>query len=94
MRAEQLRSTLAGEQARSIRLAQELRGAGLHVDLYPEPDKLGKQFKYAAARGVLFVVVMGDEERERGEVAIKNMRTGEQQSVKRDAVAAQLQKSH
>jgi histidyl-tRNA synthetase len=64
------------------------------VDLYPEADKLGKQFKYAAARGVLFVVVMGDEERERGEVAIKNMRTGEQQSVKRDAVAAQLQESH
>ena len=77
----------------SIRLAQELRGAGLRVDLYPEADKLGKQFKYASARGVSFVVVMGDEERERGEVAIKNMRTGEQQSVKRDAVAARLQGS-
>jgi histidyl-tRNA synthetase len=77
----------------SIRLAQELRGAGLRVDLYPEADKLGKQFKYASARGVSFVVVMGDEERERGEVAIKNMRTGEQQSVKRDAVAARLQES-
>ena len=78
----------------SIRLAQELRGAGLRVELYPEADKLGKQFKYASARGVSFVVVMGDEERERGEVAIKNMRTGEQQSVKRDAVAARLQESH
>jgi histidyl-tRNA synthetase len=78
----------------SIRLAQELRGAGLRVDLYPEADKLGKQFKYAAARGVSFVVVMGDEERERGEVAIKNMITGEQKSVKRDAVAARLQESH
>jgi histidyl-tRNA synthetase len=74
----------------SISLAQELRGAGLRVDLYPEADKLGKQFKYASARGVSFVVVMGDEERERGEVTIKDMRTGEQQSVKRDTVVARL----
>ena len=77
----------------SIRLAQELRGAGLRVDLYPEADKLGKQFKYAAARGVSFVVVMGDEERTRGEVAIKDMKTGEQQSVKRDSVASRLHES-
>jgi histidyl-tRNA synthetase len=74
----------------SISLAQELRGAGLRVDLYPEADKLGKQFKYASARGVSFVVVMGDEERERGEVTIKDMRTGEQQSVKHDTVVARL----
>ena len=35
----------------ALRLAAELRGAGLRVEVYPEPDKLGKQFKYAAARG-------------------------------------------
>ena len=34
----------------SIVLADELRGGGLRVDLYPEADKLGKQFKYASAR--------------------------------------------
>ncbi|HXL27579.1 MAG TPA: His/Gly/Thr/Pro-type tRNA ligase C-terminal domain-containing protein, partial [Chthoniobacterales bacterium] len=66
---------------------------GLRVDLYPEADKLGKQFKYAAARGVSFVVVIGDEERTRGEVAIKDMKTGEQQSVKRDSVASRLHES-
>src|SRR5215203_3481231 len=33
----------------SIKLAQELRGAGLRVDLYPEADKVGKQFKYASS---------------------------------------------
>lgn len=71
----------------SIQLAQELRSAGLHVDLYPEADKLGKQFKYAAARGIPFVVVMGDDERSRGEVAIKDLGSGEQRSVKRESVA-------
>lgn len=71
----------------SIALADELRGGGLRVDLYPEADKIGKQFKYASARGIPFVAVVGDDERARGEVAIKDMRTGEQQTVKRESLA-------
>ena len=74
----------------SVALARELRGSGLRVDLYPEADKLGKQFKYAAERGIPSVVVLGDNERARGEVAIKDMSTGEQRSVKRDAVASSI----
>ena len=35
----------------ALRLARELRAAGLRVEVYPEPDKLGKQFKYAARSG-------------------------------------------
>jgi histidyl-tRNA synthetase len=73
--------------ADSISLAQQLRGAGLRVDLYPEADKLGKQFKYASSRGIPFVAVLGDDERARGDVAIKDLRSGEQHSVKRDASA-------
>jgi len=78
--------------AESIKLAQELRAAGLRVDLYPEADKLGKQFKYASSRAVSFVAVVGDEERARGEVAIKDLRSGEQQSIKRASVAAELRR--
>jgi histidyl-tRNA synthetase len=77
-----------GESASdSIVLAQELRSAGLRVDLYPDADKLAKQFKYASSRGISFVAVLGDEEKSRGEVAIKDLRSGEQQSVKRENVA-------
>jgi histidyl-tRNA synthetase len=79
--------------ADSIALAQELRSAGFRVDLYPEADKVGKQFKYAAGRGISFVAVIGDEERTRGEVAIKDMRSSEQRSVKRDEAAEELRKS-
>ncbi|MCM3871814.1 MAG: histidine--tRNA ligase [Pyrinomonadaceae bacterium] len=74
----------------SLALARELRASGLRVDLYPEADKLGKQFKYASERGIPAVVVLGDDERIRGEVAIKNMSTGEQRTVKRDVVAASI----
>jgi len=65
----------------SISLAQELRAAGLRVDLYPEADKLGKQFKYASSLKVPFVAVIGDDERANGQVAMKNMETGEQQAL-------------
>ncbi|HYG81389.1 MAG TPA: histidine--tRNA ligase [Pyrinomonadaceae bacterium] len=74
----------------SIGLATELRAAGLRVDLYPEADKLGKQFKYASSRGVPFVAVLGESERERGEVSLKNMTTGEQQTLARAAAAATI----
>ena len=60
---------------------------GFRVDLYPEADKLGKQFKYASERGIPAVVVLGDDEKARGEVAIKDMRSGEQRSVMRDQLA-------
>jgi len=82
-----------GSVADSISLAQELRGAGLRVDLYPEADKIGKQFKYASARLIPFVAVMGDEERARGEVSIKDMRSGTQRSVKRENLAVTLRES-
>ncbi|MFN2492212.1 MAG: histidine--tRNA ligase [Pyrinomonadaceae bacterium] len=70
----------------SIELAHQLRCQGLRVDLYPEADKIGKQLKYASARGIPFVAVLGDEERERGEVSIKDLRSGTQRSIKRETV--------
>jgi histidyl-tRNA synthetase len=66
--------------AESLALARELRAAGLRVDLYPEADKLGKQFKYAASRAIPFVAVLGDEERAQGKVGLKDMKTGEQRA--------------
>ena len=70
----------------AIRLAGELRATGLRVDVYPEADKIGKQFKYADTRGIRFVTIVGDAERERGEVAVKDLKSGEQQMMPRIAV--------
>lgn len=79
--------------AHSVALANELRSAGLRVDLYPEADKIGKQVKYASERRIPLVVVVGDEELARGEVSIKDMRSGEQRSVKRADVAEAIRAS-
>jgi len=82
-----------GSIADSLSLAQELRSAGFRVDLYPEADKLGKQFKYASSRDIPFVAVIGDDERSRGEVSVKDMRSGEQRSIKRENLAATLREA-
>jgi histidyl-tRNA synthetase len=71
----------------SIKLARELRAGGLKVDLYPEADKLGKQFKYASSVGVPFVAVIGEDEQAKGVVAVKDMKSGEQREVERAKVA-------
>ncbi len=75
-------------RADALALAAELRRGGLRVDVYPEVDKLGKQFKYASGRHVPFVAVVGDDERARGEVALKDLRSGEQKSVPRAEASA------
>jgi histidyl-tRNA synthetase len=69
--------------AESLALATELRKEGLRVDVYPDADKMGKQFKYASARGIPFVAIIGDDERARAQVAIKDMRSGEQESFQK-----------
>ena len=75
----------------ALRLAADLRGAGLRVEVYPDPDKLGKQFKYASTRGVPVVTVVGGDERAAGMVTLKNMVDGQQSSAPRTGIAAAVQ---
>jgi histidyl-tRNA synthetase len=77
-----------GSGADALALAGELRRGGLRVDVYPEADKLGKQFKYASSRNVPFVTICGDDEKANGSVSVKDMRSGEQQTMPRADVAA------
>ncbi len=77
--------------AESLKLAQELRSAGLRVTLYPDADKLGKQIKYADSIKVPFVCVLGESEIADGTVTIKNMKTGDQQTLIRRAAPGCIQ---
>jgi histidyl-tRNA synthetase len=71
--------------AETLRLATELRAEGLRVDVYPEPGKIGKQFKYASDRGIPLVAILGDDELAQGTVGVKDLRTGDQQTLARAA---------
>jgi histidyl-tRNA synthetase len=76
----------------SLKLANELRDAGIRVTLYPEADKLGKQIKYADSIKVPYVAVLGESELADGKVTLKNMKTGEQQTLDRGSVAEAVKK--
>jgi histidyl-tRNA synthetase len=74
----------------SLALAQDFRRSGLRADVYPEPEKPGKQLKYAASRNYPVVALVGDDERRDGTVTVKNLRTGQQATVARDEAAARV----
>jgi histidyl-tRNA synthetase len=77
----------AGSIEASLQLARELRAAGLSVEVYPEADKIGKQFKYAAARGIRFVTVIGPDERAAGQVTVRNLESSEQTVIAQSEVS-------
>jgi histidyl-tRNA synthetase len=79
-------------QRESYSLAAELRSAGLNVLCYPEPVKLQKQFKFADKMKARIVVTVGPDEAASGQVAIKNLVSGEQVIVKRETAAELIQK--
>jgi histidyl-tRNA synthetase len=71
---------LAGE---ALALAQELRTAGFSTVTALQPDRLGKQFKEADAKGIPYAIVLGPDELAAGAVVVKDLRSGEQRSVPR-----------
>ena len=74
-------------RADALGLAADFRRAGLRADVYPEADKLGKQFKYASARDIPWVAILGDDERAQGNVSLKQLQSGEQYTVARGEAA-------
>ncbi len=73
----------------ALALAQELRAKELRVLLYPQADKLGKQFSYASNK-VRYVAVIGETERDTGVITIKNMISSQQETMPREAVGTIL----
>jgi histidyl-tRNA synthetase len=64
----------------SIALCNRLRAIDIPVTLYPEADKLSKQFKYADRCGFKGALVIGPDELQKGEVVLKDLASREQVS--------------
>jgi histidyl-tRNA synthetase len=76
------------EQMASLRIISELRKAGIAAEIYPESAKMKKQMEYANRRQIPYVVIIGSQELDEGVATVKNMRSGEQQQVSFEKVAA------
>lgn len=69
------------ESRKAYELMQQLRNKGVAAELYHEQAKFDKQFKYADKKAIPFAVMLGNKELEEGNCNIKNLQTGEQQTV-------------
>lgn len=76
----------SSEAQHCLRLATEARRAGISTEVYPDAAKMKKQMSYANARLVPFVALVGETEIAQGTVTLKNMTTGEQESLCMKAV--------
>lgn len=76
----------AKEAAHCLQLAAAIRKAGISAEVYPDSVKMKKQMSYANAHHVPFVALVGETEMAEGKIALKNMETGEQQSLTIDEV--------
>ncbi|OGC91887.1 histidine--tRNA ligase [Candidatus Amesbacteria bacterium RIFCSPLOWO2_01_FULL_49_25] len=66
----------------ALKLSRSLRESGVNTELYPNPNiKLDKQLKYASAKNIPFIAILGPEEISQNSIKIKNMQTSEQQNL-------------
>lgn len=57
----------------SLRLANDLRGLGLKIDLEMEPKKLKKSLDFANKEHIPYVIILGEDELKSGNIKVKDM---------------------
>ncbi|MCQ2293131.1 MAG: histidine--tRNA ligase [Bacteroidaceae bacterium] len=78
------------EGAHCLRLARQVRQAGIPTEVYPDAAKMKKQMQYANALQVPYVALVGEQEMQEGLIALKDMTTGEQQKLTLDELIEKL----
>ncbi len=69
------------ESWKAFGLMQQLRQSGVRCELYHESAKFDKQFKYAEKKNIPYVIIIGEKELAENTCNIKNLSTGEQQTI-------------
>lgn len=65
----------------SIEVANKLREKEIISELYLEDTKIGKKFAYADKLKIPYVILIGEDELKEEKVSVKNMETGNQESM-------------
>lgn len=65
----------------SIKIAKELRAAGIKTALDLMQRNIGKNMEFASKQGTPYVVIVGPKELEMGKITVKNMITGEEKKL-------------
>jgi len=73
-----------------LNLLASLRNAGISSELYPDPVKLKKQFAYADAKLIPFVIVAGEDEIKENLLTLKDLATGTQEKLSLENLISKL----
>ena len=74
--------SMVEDMSKSLEIATKLRNAGIETEVYIENKKIKAKFKYADRLQIPYVIVVGEEEITNNVVTLKDMKTGEQQTLK------------
>lgn len=85
-----LAAVTAEDHGHLLGLAHRLRDAGIRVEYPLAETAVGKQLKLASSRAARFAVVVGPDDRARGEVALKDLGNGTQEAVPEAALVNTL----
>jgi histidyl-tRNA synthetase len=77
----------------ALPLLQQLRNSSINAELYPAGAKIKKQLDYANNKNIPYVVVIGSDEVQSGQLTLKNMQSGEQQKLTADAIITEVIKA-
>ncbi|MBS1626526.1 MAG: histidine--tRNA ligase [Bacteroidetes bacterium] len=69
------------ESKLAFTLMQQLRNKNIACEIYPEQTKFDKQFKYADKKQIPYAVIIGSKELAENNCVLKNLQSGEQQTL-------------
>ncbi len=72
------------ESKKAFSLLQQLRQAGISGEIYHEPAKFDRQFRYAEKKSIPYIIIIGEKELAENTCTIKKLETGEQQNIPAD----------
>ncbi len=76
----------------AFQIAARLREVGINTAVYPEAVKLSRQFKYGDRMGMRWAVVIGPDEVSQNLITLKDLRSGEQQSINWEQLLLELKR--
>ena len=82
--------SMVDDFSKSIEIATKLRENGINTQIYTDKAKIKNQFKYANRLNIPYVIVIGEDEIKTDMVSLKNMETGEQETVTLDEAIGKI----
>ena len=82
--------SMVEDNSKALEVATELRNENINAEVYLENKKIKAKFKYADKLDIPYVIVIGEDEIANNTVTLKNMQTGEQETLKIEEVIKKI----